>query len=259
MLMGIDKREIFIDDEDREIFCKYLARAKEKSNFLINGYCLMNNHVHLLMEEGYEDIGTSIKRITVGYVQWHNQKYDRAGHLFQNRYKSEVVEDDQYFLTVLRCIHQNPLKAGLVKDISEYRWCSFRHYLEGFQEDTAGHEKDRTDLTGIKQKLTTVELSLVNTTRAKGFFMNKRDFIEFMYTPGDESGQPLEYEPDIKINDEILQRIIREICPQPEQLLGLPKKERDSIIKKIKECSRASNRQLSKVLGINRGIIERAG
>lgn len=79
----------------------------------------VDNHVRLLIKEG-EEIGESMKRITVGYVQWHNSKYARTGHLFQNRYKSEVVETESYFLSVLRYIHQNLPKANIEKHIDQY-------------------------------------------------------------------------------------------------------------------------------------------
>jgi len=115
MLRGIDGRNIFLDDEDRSKFIEKLLSAKQNANFKLYGYCLMDNHVHLLIEEN-EEIGTSVKRITVGYVQWHNNKYGRTGHLFQNRYNSEVVETESYLVTVLRYIHQNPVKANIVKE-----------------------------------------------------------------------------------------------------------------------------------------------
>ncbi|SHK46794.1 transposase, partial [Paramaledivibacter caminithermalis] len=127
MLRGIDGQNIFIDDEDREKFMKALFKAK--GQFLLYGYCLMDNHVHLLIKED-EEIGTSIKRITVGCVQWHNNKYGRVGHLFQNRYKSEVVESEFYLLVLLRYIHQNPVKAKIVKTISEYKWSSYNNYID---------------------------------------------------------------------------------------------------------------------------------
>ena len=73
----------------------------------------MSNHIHLLLKEGEEDLGTLFKRIGASYVYWYNWKYNRTGHLFQDHFKSEPVEDDTYLLTVLRYIHQNPLKAGI--------------------------------------------------------------------------------------------------------------------------------------------------
>jgi putative transposase len=70
-----------------------------------------------------------MRRICGSYVYWYNQKYQRIGNLFQDRFKSEVVENDRYFLTVLRHIHQNPLKAGLVKNIEDYQWGNISKYI----------------------------------------------------------------------------------------------------------------------------------
>ena len=76
-----------------------------------------------MVKEEREELGTAFKRIGASYVYWYNWKYGRRGHLFQDRYKSEVVENDSYFLTAIRYIHQNPLKANIVKDIADYRGC----------------------------------------------------------------------------------------------------------------------------------------
>ena len=79
----------------------------------------MGNHIHLLIQEGREPIEQVMKRIAARFVYWYNIKYRRAGHLFQDRYKSEPVENDAYFLTVIRYIHQNPIKAKLVDNIAD--------------------------------------------------------------------------------------------------------------------------------------------
>ena len=89
----------------------------------------MGNHVYLLIKEGRETLSNSMKRIGTSYVSWYNWQYNRKGHLFQDRYKSEPVEDDAYFLTVLRYIHQNPLKAGLTDNIASYEWSSYAEYI----------------------------------------------------------------------------------------------------------------------------------
>lgn len=80
----------------------------------------MSNHVHLLLKETEDTISNVVKSISGRYVFWYNKKYEPCGHLFQERYKSEAVENDEYLLTVLRYIHQNPIKVGMVKDISTY-------------------------------------------------------------------------------------------------------------------------------------------
>jgi putative transposase len=130
IMRGINKQIIFEDDEDREKFIGYLQYYKNIASYTIYGYCLMDNHIHLLIKEGKEPIGHTMKRIGVSYVAWYNRKYDRIGHLFQDRFKSEVVETDKYLLTVLRYIHQNPVKAGKEKSVENYKWSSYAEYID---------------------------------------------------------------------------------------------------------------------------------
>lgn len=94
MLRGINRQKIFLDEHDFSRFIDTVRRVKEKSRFLVYGYCIMENHVHLLLREGREEISLIMQRICSSYVIWYNKKYDRWGHLFQERFKSEVVEDD---------------------------------------------------------------------------------------------------------------------------------------------------------------------
>ncbi|MBS4024265.1 MAG: transposase [Clostridia bacterium] len=107
MLRGIDKRDLFLNDSDYQKVIDYIQRAKEKIEFTVYAYCLLTNHTHLLLKKQTAslEIGDIVKRITVGHAQYHNVKNGRTGHLFQNRFKSEAVESDTYFLTVLRYIH----------------------------------------------------------------------------------------------------------------------------------------------------------
>ena len=131
MLRGINRQNIFEDDEDRGYFMSVLRRCKELSGFRLHAFALMSNHVHLLIEPGNESLETVFRRIGTRYAVWFNRKYERAGHLFQNRYISENVETDLYFLTVLRYILQNPAKAGLESRPGTYRWSSYLAYQKG--------------------------------------------------------------------------------------------------------------------------------
>jgi REP element-mobilizing transposase RayT len=110
-MRGINRQIIFEDKEDNERFLETLKTGKSKSGFNLYAYCLMGNHLHLLVKVEKEDLEMIIKRIAGSYVYWYNLKYRRCGHLFQDRYKSETIEDDAYLLTVIRYIHQNPLKS----------------------------------------------------------------------------------------------------------------------------------------------------
>ena len=93
-------------------------------------YCLMPNHIHLLIKESQEGIGSVIKRIAISYASYFNHKYQRIGHLFQDRFKSEPVDDMNYFITLIRYIHQNPVAAGITSNVEDYVWSSWVEYTE---------------------------------------------------------------------------------------------------------------------------------
>lgn len=133
MIRGINRQNIFVDDEDSERFIDTLAKYRREVEYKIYAYCLMGNHIHLLIKEGNEALSNTMRRIGASYVYWYNWQYDRKGHLFQDRYKSEPVEDDTYFLTVLRYIHQNPLKAGITNNLEQYKWSSYQEYIQEAQ------------------------------------------------------------------------------------------------------------------------------
>lgn len=126
MLRGVNRDALFLEDEDCQRFLFALFQAKQASGCLVLAYCLMPNHVHLVLEQGNEAIGISVKRLGVRYAGWFNRKYGRVGHLFQDRFRSQPVEDDAYFITLLRYVWNNPVAAGLVTRPEEFRWSSRR-------------------------------------------------------------------------------------------------------------------------------------
>ena len=123
MLRGINRQNIFEDSDDYFKFIKLLhqsAHPKDEKGLelpplcLFYAYCLMPNHVHLLLCEKNWPLGEIVKSIAASYALYYNKKYGRIGHLFQDRFKSEPCNDAHYFMTLFRYIHQNPVKAGLV-------------------------------------------------------------------------------------------------------------------------------------------------
>jgi putative transposase len=232
MLRGIDKRNLFFDDEDRARFIENLIKSREKGKFENLGYCLMDNHIHLLLKES-EDIGTSMKRITVSYAGWNNRKYERTGHLFQNRYLSEPVEKEGYLLTVLRYIHQNPVKAGIVKAAADYQWSSYQQYRQYY----CGQD------------------SLVKGDLIRAYFNSYNSFNDYMSAYNND--KCLEMLRTERFNDE---RLLQMICKKHDvgELLVIPKIERDALIKDIYSDSNTSIRQLSRVLGISKAIVAEA-
>ncbi|MEN6325889.1 MAG: transposase [Syntrophomonas sp.] len=124
MVRGINRQDIFHDDEDMQRYLETIAHMKKENRFKVYGFCLMTNHVHILVQEKEEEISRVMKRIGTSYAWWYNSKYDRVGHLFQDRYKSEGVDNDAYLLSVRRYIHKNPMMAGLAQEPEDYRWSS---------------------------------------------------------------------------------------------------------------------------------------
>jgi len=125
MIRGIEGTPIFRDDQDRANFISRISHLVEKTGTKILAWCLMDNHVHLLLFSGQQGISKFMRCLLTGHAIWYNRKYHRSGHLFQNRYKSIVCEKDPYLLELVRYIHLNPLRAsvvGGVRDLDRYPW-----------------------------------------------------------------------------------------------------------------------------------------
>ena len=131
MLRGINKQRIFHDGQDHQTFLEGMQKYKNLSHFELFAWCLMPNHLHLLLRESAEGepIDKIMRRLGTWYVYRYNRRYERSGPLFEGRYKSEAVEDDNYFLTVLRYIHRNPINAGIVASPALYPYSSYSAYL----------------------------------------------------------------------------------------------------------------------------------
>ena len=151
MLRGINRQDVFEEDTDRRKFMFILKDCIEAFGCKIYAYCLMSNHVHILIHACGDPVNIVMKNIGTRYVRYFNEKYGRTGPLFQDRFKSENVEDDRYFLVVLRYIIQNPMKAGMEKCPGSYPWSSYGAYYG--HPDNITDTKPATDLAGGKAGL----------------------------------------------------------------------------------------------------------
>lgn len=125
IVRGIERRDIFADDDDKERFVARLSGLLTKSATKCYAWALMSNHIHLLLMPTRVSLAETMRRLLTGYAVYFNRKYQRCGHLFQNRYKSILCEEDPYFLELVRYIHLNPLRAGMVADLDSlgsYSW-----------------------------------------------------------------------------------------------------------------------------------------
>lgn len=230
MLRGINRQQIFEDDEDCEKYLQTISDCKAISGFELYGYCLMGNHVHLLLKEGKESLDLIFKRIGARYVYWYNWKYKRCGHLFQDRYKSEAIESTPYFTVVLRYIHQNPLKAGLCKSLEEYRWSSYVEYVQ--------------------------RSGIVDHGLALGI-IGESHFAAYMQERRDEKCMDYADQNDRLTDEELVAKIEEVFKIKPLMIQSEPKDKRNSILAAALKIQGTSMRQLSRVTGVSVNIIWR--
>jgi REP element-mobilizing transposase RayT len=129
MLRGNGGQNIFFDNEDRNHFYLLIQQGVERYGHRIHGFCCMTNHVHLAIQIAEDPLSRIVQNFSFRYTRWINSKQGRTGHLFQGRYKAILVDTDSYLLELVRYIHLNPVRAGLVEDPREYRWSGHRAYL----------------------------------------------------------------------------------------------------------------------------------
>ncbi len=119
MARGIEGRDLFHDKKNREEFLRRLSELMKEGRGQLLAWSLMPSHFHLLFRPFKMPLSTIMRRLLTGYAVWYNRRYARKGHLFQNRYKSIVVEEDPYFLELVRYIHLNPVRGGILSNLSE--------------------------------------------------------------------------------------------------------------------------------------------
>lgn len=228
LFRGINQQNIFEEKADYEKFIEITANVKSQMEFEIYAYCLMNNHVHIVMKEKCEkDISLIMKRILTGYVRWYNIKYGRSGALIANRYKSVPVEVDEYFLELIRYVHQNPIKAGIAKKPEDYSYSSYTEYVK-------------------KPNICDVDFvfGMMDKTEFKEFHKESGKF-EFKVTDSKK-----------KSDEEVIFLIKKEYkIENPQDISKMPRPERNKIIAELK--LKYSTRQLQRITGVSRSVISK--
>lgn len=243
MIRGANKQEIFHDDEDRLRLLETLMRYKRSSQFEAYGWCLMGNHVHVLLKEGKEEISETMKRIGVSYVWYYNQKYLTTGHLFQDRFNSEVVDTEGYLKRVIRYIHQNPVKAGLVARPNDWKWSSCLGYY--------GYEPIPSGLLDKEYILSLYSDSVEEATQL---------FIHFNQVFCDDCCMDIDQVMKKRLTDEEARReiLLRFKDINLAQVKALPKPKRDAVLRRVKGIKGLSQRQAARILGVSPNLIFKA-
>lgn len=235
MLRGLDRTALFYDDEDKREFMDCLSRYKEKYGFSIFAYSLMQNHVHLLLREGQVSISEVMKGLSLSYSRYFNKRYDRTGYLFQGRFLSEAIDSAEYLLSVMRYIHNNPVEVG--EDISY--WTSYKEFI------------GNPEIIDVDEVLTFVS--------PNAHPLNEKQKRELL-TKAPLPARPLGSSKRESIGDVQALEIIRDTTgsSNPLVLQVLDKQARDDYLHMLKQKG-LTVRQISRLTGIGRGVVFKAG
>lgn len=237
MVRGIDKMQLFQDDADYVQYLYYLNFC-QNDQFEILAYCLMGNHVHLLVrtqKQNTEAMENAMRSISIRYAAYYNRKYDRVGSVFQGRFASQTVESVGYFLRVLRYIHNNPLAADMVADLPHYQWSSYPDYFTSRSGLCTVH-------TEYAFRLRTREWLLVWHSQKEN---NRVGFLDV-----DNSKK--------RLPDEEVKRLILQLADcQPCELRLLPNEKQAAVLSSLHYEEGARIAQLSRLTGIAKGTIRR--
>lgn len=233
MMRGVNRQAIFENDGDRLHFMSVLKECKEISGFRLHAFCLMPNHLHFLIEPAGEPLDLVFRRIGIRYAVWYNRKHQRAGHLFQDRFRSENVENDLYYMTVLRYILQNPMKAGLEPRLGTYRWSSYPAYAKG---------------TG----------SITDTQYATELFGTRESLIDFVRM-GNEDIVMDETDPEWPLQDDDAKKIMEQItgCSATEEFRRLDRQVRNEYIRRM-YAEKLSIGQIARLAGFSKSTVHEA-
>ena len=228
LFRGVNQQNIFEEKADYEKLKEAIIKVKEEMEFEIYAYCLMSNHVHMVLKEKeVGDISLIMKRILTKYARWYNIKYGRSGALIANRYKSIPVEVDEYFIPLIRYIHQNSIRAGIVESLEEYPHSSYIEYV--------GEEKiaDTSFLFGIMEKDRFVA------------YHKEIDGVKFVVSDSTK-----------KTDEEVLIYLKKAYkIENPKNIAKMSKLERNEILAELKKHFPV--RQLQRLTGVSRGVITR--
>lgn len=231
IIRGINKQDIFLDNQDYRKFIKEIKRVKEKYEIEIYAYSLMRNHVHLVLYDKNDNISLTMQSLNISYSNYFNKKYERIGHLFENRFKSHAVNDEEYFKNVIRYVHKNPENAGL----KAYIWTSYYEYIVNSNQ-----------LINPKMVMKVFENNIENLKIFHKEYKKSQDYDK-------------NFEMLTKIQDyeaiEMIKNLINEENLMRVQNYDIEKKK--EAIKKIMLIEGITQIQISRILGISVSTIKR--
>ena len=166
---GNNKQDIFLDDKDREEYLRRLKHYKEKYKMNIYAYCLMTNHVHILVYDNNQDISKFMQGLNLSYTLYFNNRHGRTGHLLQGRFTSVLVKSNVQLLQTSRYIHLNPVRADMVDEAVNHKWSSYHAYLNG---------TDSLDIVEVEFLLSIISNNRKESRKAYIQYINDQDIVD---------------------------------------------------------------------------------
>lgn len=239
MMRGNNRENIFTKDIEKRFFLNSLQSNQEEGLLEIAAYCIMDNHVHIVVKADITNLPKAIKSINTKFAFSFNQVHGRIGHVFQDRYKSEAITDDTYLLQVIRYIHNNPVKARMVQSQEDYNWSSYNEYTN---ENGLIDRSQKEFIVGC-------------------FNDNLNKFVEFHKQKNND--EFLEIKEDLEAERfEKGQEIIAEYFQHKGLVHGKQVLKNavmlEEIINKILKESRLTHRQVANLLGISNSVVHRS-
>lgn len=237
ILRSVNQQLIFEDLSDYQKFIYILSDCKNKYGIDIYAYCIMDNHIHLLIKSN-NNLASFFQSLGSRFVRWYNDKYNRFGHLFQERYFSRIVETKEYFMNTLIYIHNNPVAAKTCRFPSEYYWSSYNAYYG--QTNKLVDLNYSYELAGSKEALLQ-------------YFAQKNKELDSIYESSYDVPKTIRH-----ITDEDALEIFKKTTNLPStfEIHNIPKARRNEIIRTLHNKSLTYS-QLSRLLGVSRSTIQR--
>lgn len=212
MTRGINKNKIFKSKPDKQKLIDIIREKLSEVDCKVYAYCVMDNHLHLLLNSSIENLSLFMKKINISYAMYYNWKNDRIGPVFQDRFRSENILNDRYFYGVIRYIHNNPVKANIVAKPEKYNWSSMSEYI--------GDEADIVHINGIK---------LIQNS-----FHTVSSFMKFHLIQDEHNYLEIEEEDELK-NIQLSEKMIKDYLKEKNlKEIGELKDKEDLIIRLLK-------------------------
>lgn len=232
MLRGNGRQLIFEDDADRREFLSCLDNAIEREGVSLIAWCLMDNHVHLIIDDPHDRLSTVMYRIGMKYAMYFNNRHQREGHLFEGRFKSSPIESDEYLVQAVRYVLNNPVAAG-ISTLEDYRWSSYAEYCG--------------------------ERGLTNTKPILDMFSSVEDFVSFCREGAPVFDGKLEFDnvPDQLVKEVATNIAIQLGCTDLSKIKALSLKRRGTIVRALRDAGLTVN-QISRLIGISSASLYRS-